>query len=246
MHRFHMIESKIYIGQSAKYLNVSVDTLRRWDESGKLHANKSKGGQRWYLKKDLDFFKLGVFELAKSWITGNAQEPDPEYYCPTTMEFKGRLPKLQFSLEKIERYKNTYSLIVAMAGEIGNNSYDHNLGNWPDVQGAFFAFDTNRKQIALADRGLGVLRTLRRIRPELKSDKEALNIAFTEILSGRAPESRGNGLKFVRSVALDNKFKLQFFSGNASVVIDGTNTNNTIKFDNTDVHYSGCLALIGF
>ncbi len=66
-----MDKSRIYIGQSAKYLDVSVDTLRRWDKSGKLLANKSKGGQRWYLKKDLDFFKFGVFELAKSWITGD-------------------------------------------------------------------------------------------------------------------------------------------------------------------------------
>jgi len=239
-----MNDSKIYVGKSAEYLNVSIDTLRRWDKSGKLPANKSKGGQRWYLKKDLDLFKFGVFELAKQWVTGTAQEPHPEFYCPTTTEFKGRLSKLQFALEKLEEYKDTYSLVVAITGEIGNNSYDHNLGNWPDIQGAFFAFDIDKKQIALADRGLGVFRTLKRIKPEIANDKTALNIAFTEIISGRAPESRGNGLKFVRRVVLDNRFKLEFFSGNASAIIDGI--NDTTKFNDSETCYSGCVALINF
>ncbi len=239
-----MNDSKINIGKSAEYLNVSIDTLRRWDKSGKLPANKSKGGQRWYLKKDLDLFKFGVFELAKQWVTGTAQEPTPDFYCPTTTEFKGRLSKLQSALEKLEEYKVTYSLIVAITGEIGNNSYDHNLGNWPDIQGAFFAFDIDKKQIALADRGLGILRTLKRIKPEIDNDKTALDTAFMKIISGRAPESRGNGLKFVRRVVLDNRFRLDFFSGKASATIDGI--SNITEFDDIETCYSGCLALISF
>jgi len=38
----------------------------------------------------------------------------PEFYYPTTTEFKGRLSKLQYAPEKVERYKNTYSLVVAI------------------------------------------------------------------------------------------------------------------------------------
>jgi len=34
--------------------------------------------------------------------------------------------------------------------------------------------------------------------PELSTDEEAVRTAFTKVVSGRAPESRGNGLKFVR------------------------------------------------
>ena len=61
-----------------------------------------------------------------------------------------------------------------------------------------------KRYIVLADRGLGILETLKQVRPTLKTHIEAVNVAFTEILSGRAPEKRGNGLKFVREVTFTN------------------------------------------
>lgn len=42
------------IGEAAKYLGVSIWTLRRWDKSGKLKAVVSPGKQRRYKKEDLD------------------------------------------------------------------------------------------------------------------------------------------------------------------------------------------------
>lgn len=45
------------IGAAAKYLGVSIDTLRRWDKKGKLPSHRSLGGHRYFLKDDLD----GVF-----------------------------------------------------------------------------------------------------------------------------------------------------------------------------------------
>ena len=48
---------------------------------------------------------------------------------------------------------------VAVAGEIGNNSFDHNLGNWADMIGIFFYYDEKTHTIILADRGQGVLVT---------------------------------------------------------------------------------------
>lgn len=155
-----------------------------------------------------------------------------------------RLSKLQSALEKLKALRNYYPLIVAIAGEIGNNSYDHNLGNWPDISGVFFAFDVNKKQIALADRGLGILRTLKRVKPSIENDEDALFTAFTEILSGRAPEARGNGLKFVREVITNSPLRLDFYSGSASVTI--SENDKEIKCNKTNVYYSGCLALLKF
>ena len=108
-----------------------------------------------------------------------------------------------------------FSLLVAMAGEIGDNSFAHNLGNWPDVPGVLFAFDINKKQIILADRGRGVLKTLKRVRPELVTHEEALRVAFTEVVTGREPEKRGNGLKFVRNIIQDYPIDLLFQTGDA-------------------------------
>ncbi len=239
-----MLNKKLSVGKAVKYLDVSIDTLRRWDKNGKLLARRSSGGHRYYFLADLDLFKQDIFALAREWILGVPKEPEKRFYCPTSIEFKGRLSKLQSSLKSLEFLKDYYPLIVAVTGEVGNNSYDHNLGNWPDITGAFFAFDINKKQIALADRGLGVLRTLKKVKPSIENDEDALYTAFTEVISGRAPEARGNGLKFVREVVMKNPLKLVFYSGNARVSID--NEQEKLKLDRINTYYSGCLALIEF
>lgn len=38
----------IPIGEAARRLGVSADTLRRWEESGHLHPVRTLGGQRRY------------------------------------------------------------------------------------------------------------------------------------------------------------------------------------------------------
>jgi len=239
-----MLDEKLNISSAANFLGVSIDTLRRWDKSGKLRANKSPGGHRYYSKLNLNLYKQDIFALATEWVLGKPQNPKNEFYYPTSIEFKARLSKLQSALGKIKALQSYYPLIVAVAGEIGNNSYDHNLGNWPDISGVFFAFDINKKQIALADRGLGILRTLKRVKPSIENDEDALHTAFTETLSGRAPEARGNGLKFVREVITNNPLKLDFYSGSANVVI--AENDKKIKCNKTNTYYSGCLALFTF
>ena len=42
------------IKETSKYLNVSQDTLRRWDKSGKLKSLKTSGGHRRYSTDDLN------------------------------------------------------------------------------------------------------------------------------------------------------------------------------------------------
>ena len=64
--------------------------------------------------------------------------------------------------------------------------------------GIYYGYNLEQRQIVLADRGLGILKTLQQTIPGLSGHKEALHIAFTEIVSGRAPEKRGNNLKYVR------------------------------------------------
>ncbi len=45
--------SKFKIGEAAKCLGVSIDTLRRWEKSGKIKTVKSPGGTRFYPKVEL-------------------------------------------------------------------------------------------------------------------------------------------------------------------------------------------------
>ena len=143
-----------------------------------------------------------------------------------------------------QSFQATGSLIASAAGEIGNNSFDHNLGNWPDVMGTFFAYDMGKRRIVLADRGVGVLTTLRHIRPELTNEAQALRVAFTEYITGRAPEHRGNGLKYVVDALSQAKASLFFQSGDAILHIDKAKTGVIIKKSAVAIH--GCLALIEF
>lgn len=232
------------IREAAEFLDVSIDTLRRWDKSGKLVALKKEGGtHRYYAQEDLMLFASDLLKLAKDWALSGGDVPS-EFYCSNSAVFQARLLRMQDALIASKKAGDIFSLIVAIAGEIGNNSYDHNLGNWPDVPGVFFGYDINKGIIVLADRGLGILKTLRRVRPSLESHEDALKVAFTEMISGRAPEDRGNGLKFVRKVISENPIALFFQSGNAELRIRNNNSDMDIIKSKTNI--PGCLAIISF
>lgn len=44
----------IPIGDAAKYLGISRDTLRRWEKAGKIKPQRSPTNRRYYTKEQLD------------------------------------------------------------------------------------------------------------------------------------------------------------------------------------------------
>jgi len=241
-----MEEELIPISEAALRLGVSIDTLRRWDESGKLRATrKSPGGTRYYSENSIDIFLNDLFKMAYEWATNPEPTEIPSiFYSQDSATFQSRLIKMQSLLANVPSAANILSLLVAITGEIGNNSFDHNIGNWPDKAGIFFGYDVNKGEIVLADRGLGILKTLQRVRSELNNHKDALEVAFTEMISGRAPEDRGNGLKFVRKVITENPISLQFQSGDAELIIPKESSDLNITKPKQSLR--GCIALIKF
>lgn len=239
-----MDKELLTIREAAKFLGVSIDTLRRWDKVGKLVATRKEGGtHRYYTKEDLEVFSSDLLKLANRWAFSGGEIPQ-DFYCSNSAVFQSKLMKMQDSLISSGKANKIFSLIVAVTGEIGNNSYDHNLGNWPDAPGIFFGYDVNKGTVILADRGLGILKTLSRVRPSLVNHEDALRVAFTETISGRAPEDRGNGLKFVRKVISENPIDLFFQSGNAELRMKGNNSN--LDIEKSKINIQGCLATIKF
>jgi len=151
---------------------------------------------------------------------------------------------MEYALMQKPGFEKLYSLIVLIAGEIGDNSFAHNLGKWPDTAGIFFGYDFEKRIVVLADRGLGILETLRQVRPELPSHVAAVEVAFTEFISGRAPEKRGNGLKLVREVVIDQPFDLFYTSGDAEVRMKGS--DKAFRVTRGQHIVRGCLAKIEF
>lgn len=242
-----MNNNQLKINEAANYLGVSIDTLRRWDDKGKLKSLRvSRGDHRYYNLTQLDeFLTFSCVSLATKWARNSiGEKPSDIFYCSDSSVFQGRLYKLRMALSKNKEIEAIFSLLISVVGEIGDNSFGHNLGNWPDIIGIFFAYDIKNRVIALADRGQGLFKTLKRVKPEIENDLDALKVAFSEILSGRAPESRGNGLKYVRSVIGKNPISLFFQSGEAELNL---NQNNLIlKIKKAKKPIQGCLAIIKF
>jgi len=209
----------ISIGETAKLFGVSIQTLRRWDVKGTL-----KVGWQWASQT-------------------TPSEPVKEFYSSTSDVFTARLTRLENDLKKIADLGIHHSLLTSMVGEIGDNSYAHNLGNWPDILGIFFAYDLNKRVIVLADRGRGILETLRLVRPKLQSHQEALKVAFTEIISGRFPERRGNGLKSVVQNILTSDVNLIFRTGSAELDLKKGDRKLNITECET---FHGCFAILKF
>ena len=223
------MNSKISIGTIAEMLGVNIQTLRRWDDDGTLKSNRSNElTHRYYTEAQLEEFLSNNYEYLEKTSRKWAFNKKPtiilnRFHCPDRSIFKARLSKLSFLLSKNEELNINYksSMIISVIGEIGNNSFDHNLGSWEDDIGIFFGYNLVEKKIILADRGQGLLKTLKRIKPKLSTHESAIKVAFTEYVSGRAPESRGNGLKYVRRIIETETETLELYlqSGDAEIRI---------------------------
>lgn len=237
---------KVRIGEAAKILNVSIQTLRNWEKSGKLRAERSVGKQRYYALGDIKNFALDLQMLGLAWATSALPPELPnEYYCERSDRFTSRVAKMGAELQKAEHVsEDLASLLTLIAGEIGDNSFAHNGVNWPDVPGVFYGYNIAKRVIVLADRGHGVKATLQQVRPHLTTDVDALKVAFTEIISGRNPEKRGNGLKVVRNVAESKEIGLSFRSGIGLLTIPIHPGLMRIKM--TDGNVRGAYAVILF
>lgn len=241
----------ISIGHAAKLLGINPATLRRWEEKGLIQSHRAglKYHRRysesavWELMTKRPIQNIDISELGQYWATQPIAPKIPsEYYCGTSDQFIARVNRLAINLKEVLG-ENFSSLVGAIAGEIGDNSFAHNIGNWPDTPGILFAFNLARRQIVLADRGQGVRATLQPSVPSIASDREALMIAFTKKISGRANEARGKGLKLVRQIVAKYPVRLTFRSGKARLTLGPHSDQINI---NPTPYLRGCLAIIDF
>lgn len=142
-----------------------------------------------------------------AWYTAVHAVSTPPALCVTRDQFQARLESMYQSLRRNGASEEGTALLTAILGELGNNCFDHNLGQWQDLSGCWFAYRAAGDavlQALVADRGQGIRASLQRVDASLTTDQVALEAAFQRWISGRAPERRGNGLKFVRQVVNGN------------------------------------------
>ena len=167
-------------------------------------------------------------------IENASKNKDKDFFCSSRDVFQARIDS--YALQE-GRY-----LESAIIGEIGNNTFDH---NWDfaegHARGTYLNLYEYKNTVILADFGRGIRNSLEKVY-NAKDDTDAVKIAFTEQISGRAPEQRGNGLKFVLENVKKKKWSLYFQSGTGCCII--TNENVIFKSSNTDI--IGCLAILVF
>ncbi len=143
-----------------------------------------------------------ILENSLDWLeTSEIKTAGGQSYIATRDRFQARLDQIFQSVVESAIVPPDFALLVATIGEIGNNSFDHNIGRWRDVPGCFLqtAFCNEGFSAAIVDRGQGIRATLSRVDASLSTDQLAVETAFAKRISGRFPEKRGNGLKFVRN-----------------------------------------------
>ena len=172
---------------------------------------------------------LQIDEIIKN-VEKASSERNTDFFCTTRDVFQARLDSFTFN--------TNFYLLAAIIGEIGNNTFDH---NWEyeksHMRGVYFSQKDD--YIVLADFGRGIKSSLSSVR-KCSSDLEAVRTAFTEQISGRAPEQRGNGLKFVKESVLNKNWYLYFQSGKAVCLINKCSVN----FSEVNFSFDGCLAVI--
>lgn len=173
---------------------------------------------------------------AHAWVTSASPENPPQnFYCQTRDVAQARVETVRSELLTLGWGASTAAIIAAVLGELTSNAFDHNIGKWPDVPGCWFETmpDSNRFTAVIADRGQGVRSSLERVRPGI-DDVEALRIAFTEHVTGRAPEKRGNGLKFVMNALKEfDTVAFTFHSGDAKLTFHAKSELSQADFEIT-------------
>lgn len=231
----------------AQILNISPQALHRHlkalVQSGAVEAKGHPPFTSYSLSGIPDFSSV------VKWVT-NSQTPvgPPSFVCETRDVFSACLSSFK-NLLKQGLPTEDLPLVIAITGEIGNNSFDHNLGQWRDIPGCWFEnqITGGRLWICIADRGQGIYASLSRVDKTIQNDQAALEIAFEKQISGRAPELRGNGLKYVKNVitAKENR-GLVCFSGHGRIHF-GEQGNNCQKIFDTDISSAnGTVTLISW
>lgn len=70
----HRLDDLLQIGDAAKLRGVGIDTLRRWEKSGKIQAVRTEGGHRRYRVSDL--LKVDNPSLRHTVVYGRVSTPE--------------------------------------------------------------------------------------------------------------------------------------------------------------------------
>lgn len=180
----------------------------------------------------------------KNWFEqGTVTDLIEANFCSNRSEFNGRLISYETLLEKSFAEECLY-LASSSIGEIGNNCFDHNLGFWQDQPGCLFIREKNF--CLIADRGQGIKSSLSKVYTLAPHENSYIQIAFERVITGRAPERRGNGLKYAKKNILACGLSLYCVSSSEEMKIGEDLQGKFQALLRTRLENAGTLTLISW
>ena len=113
--------------------------------------------------------------------------------------------------------------LVATMEELGNNIHEH--ANAPETGVLAYRAEPGAFEFVVADRGMGILRSLRRCDAyaALPDEGKALAAALTDGISRHGPNSNhGHGFRPIFTGLINLHGELRFRSGDHAIILDGT------------------------
>lgn len=147
---------------------------------------------------------------------------------------------------RIEQSPATLAPFRACASELFNNIADHTQFNIGGIAAQHFP-QLNKVEIAVADFGIGIPGTVRRLRQEV-GDADAIMLACQQGFTTQStPRNRGAGLDYLLSVVGANRGTLSIYSGNATVCYTSRDDGSMVPSASPTVGYCpGTLIQIEF
>lgn len=162
-------------------------------------------------------------------------------FCTNRSEFNGRLFSYENTIKPFLTEACLY-LTTSSIGEVGNNCFDHNLGFWQGPLGCLFV--RSPQFCIVADRGQGIKNSLSKVYKLEPQENSYLEVAFQKVITGRAPEKRGNGLKFTKKNILKCNLGLYCVSAEEELRIGREIPNNLSALVSPKLKNSGTLTII--
>lgn len=177
----------------------------------------------------------------QAYTQAKTENIEADFICESRDVFRARSERWFRSLIPVVGVDKSAQLLT-IVGEIGNNCYDHNLGRWQDRPGLCFFYVPGLALIF--DNGQGIYASLSLAGYKFESEKAFLNAALTERITGRKPESRGNGLKLVMKYVNELQIEFATQTGDAMYCTQGFDSG-TLKLLALS-HNLGVISIIDF
>ncbi len=232
--------SKVEFVHPWSMVMICLLLIERKSDSNKKLILPSETETNTYLKRmrfDKILSELGYHEakegLDKVQVPGrNNINIHEVMHCYYRDEFNARLGRFITMFKNFGLNESDAQRATALVGELGNNVFDHNLGNWPTtVSGCIIAAQhyptTHTIEIAVGDPGVGFYGSLKAAFPDVINDIEAIKLGLAGN-TGRIGEIRGNGLKLIQRWTLQNFAGIvMIHSGNGLVIVDKSGMKDT-------------------